>query len=504
MKPSRATEIVDLALGARFFHTPDREAFVEFDVDGHREIWPVRSREAKLWLAALYWANTNEAPGRNALQDALSTLEARCLFAGSREPVAVRLAEADGAIYLDLGNESWEAVEVRPSSWRVVRQPPVRFRRPRGLLPLPHPTRGGCVADLAPFVNAATPTDFRLAVSWVMGSLRPRGPYPILALHGEQGSAKSTTSRVLRGLVDPNSSPVRAEPRDGRDLMIAARNAWILGFDNLSRLSPWLSDALCRLATGGGFATRELYTDVEETIFEAQRPIVLNGIADVATRSDFLDRTLVLYLPPVQDECRRDEESFWREFEAARPALLGALLDVVSVALGNQESVRVGALPRMADFARWITAAEPGLGWEPGSFVAAYRSNRETANSLALEGSALTGPLLALADAGGFEGTATALLDRLREAAPDESVRQRNWPDSARALSDRLRRLAPNLRAAGLDVEFWREPGGRRNRMVRISARRLDGNVPTVPSVFGPADADRPDGRDEGDRAVAR
>jgi hypothetical protein len=496
---TRATEIVDLAVGAEFFHTPDREPFADFEVDGHREVWPVGSREAKLWLSALYWANTNQAPSRNSLQDALATLEAKALFAGSCEPVAVRLAQADDAIYLDLANDSWEAVEITAAGWRVVREAPVRFRRTRGMLPLPRPTSGGGVADLAGFINAATTTDFRLAVSWVIGALRPRGPYPILALHGEQGSAKSTTSRVLRALVDPNVSPVRAEPREARDLMIAARNSWILGFDNLSRLAPWLSDALCRLATGGGFATRELYTDTNETIFEAQRPIVLNGIADVGTRSDFLDRTLVLYLPPVDDGHRRDEESFWHDFEAARPSLLGALLDAVSAALSNQGSVQMGALPRMADFARWIMAAEVGLGWEPGSFLAAYQSNRETANTLALEGSALTAPLLALADAGGFEGTATTLLERLRAAAPEESVRQRSWPGSARALSDRLRRLAPNLRTAGLEVEFWREPGGRRSRMVRISARRLDENVPTVPSVADAGRRDGWDGRDEGD-----
>jgi hypothetical protein len=91
----------------------------------------------------------------------------------------------------------------------------------------------------------------------------PSGTYPVLVLHGEQGRAKSTTSRILRALDDPSSAPLGAEPRDSRDLIIAATNGWIIGLDNLSHLSPWLSDSLCRLAIGGGFSRRELYMDAD-------------------------------------------------------------------------------------------------------------------------------------------------------------------------------------------------------------------------------------------------
>lgn len=44
----------------------------------------------------------------------------------------------------------------------------------------------------------------------------------------------------------------------GANRMIAANNSWCLAYDDLSHVPPWLSDALCRLSTGGGFATREL------------------------------------------------------------------------------------------------------------------------------------------------------------------------------------------------------------------------------------------------------
>jgi hypothetical protein len=158
-------------------------------------------------------------------------------------------------------------------------------------------------------------------IAWLVAALGPRGPYPVLALFAEQGSGKSMTGRILRDLVDPNSAPLRAEPRDGRDLMIAANNSWCLAYDNLSYLPPWLSDALCRLSTGGGFTTRELYTDQDEVIFDSQRPVLLTSIEEVATRSDLLDRCVIIYLPAIPEDRRRPEAEILTAFEAARPRI---------------------------------------------------------------------------------------------------------------------------------------------------------------------------------------
>src|SRR5262249_25003092 len=158
--------------------------------------------------------------------------------------------------------------------------------------------RGGRLSELHPFVNVAA-EDWPLLVGWLLAALRGRGPYPVLALHGEQGTAKTTTVRVLRELVDPNEVDVRAQPRDDRDLMLAARNGHVLAFDNLSHLPDWLSDAFCRIATGGGLATRALYSDFDETLFQAKRPLAMNGIAEIALSGDLLDRSLILYLPRI-------------------------------------------------------------------------------------------------------------------------------------------------------------------------------------------------------------
>ena len=168
-----------------------------------------------------------------------------------------------------------------------------------------------------------------MIVAWLLAALRPGGPYPLLAISGEQGSAKTVLSKLLKAIFDPNTAPVRSLSREERELMIAANNGYLLAFDNVSGLPIWLSDTLCRLASGGSFAVRQLYTDDEEVLFEAARPILLNGIAEVISRPDLGDRAIFLTLAPIDEVQRLPESELWREFEIARPRILGALLDAV-------------------------------------------------------------------------------------------------------------------------------------------------------------------------------
>ena len=153
------------------------------------------------------------------------------------------------------------------------------------MLPLLAPVAGGSIEALENFLNTKTEPNFVLAVTWILQALHGKGPFAIEALVGEQGTAKSTFSWCQRALVDPNCVPLRSLPRDDRDLFITATNSHVLAFDNVSGLQPWLSDALCRIASGGGFSTRQLYTDADEVLFDAQRPIVLNGIEDIINPS---------------------------------------------------------------------------------------------------------------------------------------------------------------------------------------------------------------------------
>src|SRR5262249_32313823 len=165
--------------------------------------------------------------------------------------------------------------------------------------PLPLPLRGGSIEALSPFVNLASDSDFMLVAAWLLGALRAGGPYPVLAVAGEQGSAKTVLSKLLRAVIDPSVAPVRALPRGERELFMAASHSHVLAFDTLSGLPPWLSDTLCRLTSGGAFSTRRLFTNQDEILFTAARPIILNGIEDVITRPDLADRAILLMLAPI-------------------------------------------------------------------------------------------------------------------------------------------------------------------------------------------------------------
>jgi hypothetical protein len=140
-------------------------------------------------------------------------------------------------------------------------------------------------------------------------------------------------------------------PREDRELFIAASNGHVLAFDNVSVLKPWISDTLCRLASGGGFAVRQLYSDQDEILFDACRPMILNGIEEIVERPDLADRGLSFLLESIPEDRRRTEEELLLQFETERPRILGALLDGVSEGLRRLPDVHSDKLPRLADYA---------------------------------------------------------------------------------------------------------------------------------------------------------
>jgi hypothetical protein len=283
-------------------------------------------------------------------------------------------------------------------------------------------------------------------------------------------------------LIDPSKALLKSLPTNERDLVITAKNNWILAFDNLSGLKPGTSDALCRLSSGGGFAIRELYTNDDEMVFDSQRAQILNGIDDIATRADLRDRSLLINLPVISKEQRKDEQSILNEFNEASPSILGGLLDGLSAALKNIKSVKLENLPRMADFAKWVTAAEPGLGWESESFMVSYQKNRSSAIEIGLDNDPLAQAVIALIqDAGFWIGTSTELLEALELKVPEKIIRSKYWPQAANQLSKRLNRLAPVLREVGVNLELGINEGKRR-RLIKINQNK-ENTVPIVHTV---------------------
>lgn len=498
--------VIEIGMDSSLWHDPDGNGFATIEVDGHREHYAVRSRQFARRLVAMYcdtYSSTGPqgetrpaAPSTQALREGIAALDAQCDRGPEHEP-RVRVGEHAGRLYLDLGRREWNAVEVDVDGWRVIDAPPVKFLRPPGLRPLPVPHAGGNVELLRPFVNLAGDADFMLVVGWLVAALSPRGPYPVLIVNGEQGSAKTTLSRVLRRLVDPNQAEARSAPRDERDLVIAARNGHMIVLDNLSTIDGALADAMCRIATGAGFSTRTLYTDTDETIIAVSRPQIANGIPDLATRPDLADRAIALLLPPLVQF--RTEAELWRDFETAAPQILGALLDALACALSNHDSVRLARPPRMADFATWVEAAAPAIGWQAGEFVACYEGNRRAAVETTIEADAIAVLVRELITReSSWAGTARDLFTLLNQQAGADIKQAKGWPSDPARLGNRLRRAAPGLRHLGIEVTF-RDQNRRRGRIIELTSGPKMPSAPSAPSAGQPSEALAADSGADGD-----
>lgn len=482
-KPTGAALLVHLVRNtSELFHDLDGNCYCTARTNGHSETFPLESKTCRTWLSGLYFHETGEALSNDRLSQALATLQAIALFKGAERETYLRLTGFDGAVYLDLCDQEWNVVKITANGWNVIpaHECPVRFIRRAAMQPLPIPVQGGSITELRSLLNPGIDDEsWALIVSFLVMCLHPSGPYPILALHGEQGSAKTTNSRMIRRLIDPNKADLRSTPKEERDLIIAGSNSWMLGYDNLSGISPETSDALCRITTGAGFSTRELYSNSEEAIFSVKRPVIVNGIEDTTTRSDLLDRAVIVNLPPIPDTARREEAELWTAYEQARPRILGALLTAASSALGRLNQIHLERMPRMADFTKWAVAAEPGLKLPAGTFLRAYSGNREASHIVALEQSPaieLREFIEALED-----DTWTGLVSDLHKALTqmlkdrdEDPERRRDWPKKPQHLSNKLKRVAPDLRAVGVDIRF----DGHTKRGSQITIRRISPQFP--------------------------
>lgn len=495
-KKSQADHVIALVERdeAEFFRTPGDDLYVRLVVRGRIEIWLIGSRDFRRYIRRRYYEEYEKAVRSEAVSDALGVFEGRALVGPERD-VHTRVAPHRGALYVDLGDRQRRIVKITARGWKIVRRTSVCFRRPAGMLPLPIPQRGGSVDELRRLLNVPDEDGWTLLIGFLIGAFHPLGPYIVLVLIGERGTAKSTATRLAIMLVDPKDAPLRRPPKDERDLAIAARHGRLIAFNNLSRLSGDLSDAVSALATEGGFTTRLLYSNDEEARFRDRRPIILNGIPDFVTRGDLADRSVKVTLHPIAPDQRREESVLLAEFERVRPRVLGALFDALAHALATVAQVVLPTLPRMADAVKWITAAEPALGWEPGRFLAALdRATSEAATNV-VEADVVALAVRRFASTTPWRGSAGDLLRALERQDPDVT-KSKFWPRTPQGMAGGLRRCAPDLRSIGVILaQDPVEDRARRTRLWNLHLATADGptgSPATNPTEFdfGSADAD--------------
>ena len=445
-KKPTVSEVLMSIIEAKAYLFKDRANTAYASID--KECLPVRSTRFKRKIQREYHNKEGKVPHTQAMQDVIDQAEGKALFEGKTHDVNVRTGYVDGKILIDLADDDFTVIEITKAGWTYGTNEDVYFYRPNGLNPLPKPKQNDDINLLRPFVNVESDEDFRLMVAFLLAAYHPEIATPILNLQGEQGSSKSTTTKVLRSLIDPNAAPIRTAPRDERELIIQAQNSRMLCFDNLSGVKSWLSDALCRICTGSGFSARKLYTNDEEMIFQIRRPIILNGIDDIATRGDLLDRSIVLNLPAIAQEKRKDEGKFWNDFKKVRPQIIGAILTGLSNCLKYQDEITHNKLPRMADFARFVAGSEKAYNWTEGTILSDYNRNRGQAVETGLDSDILASAIRKIMkDLNKWSGTATELIEKIEQVAVDVDSR---YLPTTRTLKSRLTRLSPAFRQVGI------------------------------------------------------
>lgn len=457
IKPEREEEqstterLLDIAKEqCEFFHDKDKEPYAVFIAHGVRQCYHLQSKGFREWLANELYKADDTAPADNILNATINALIGQAKFDGEEKPVYMRVAKHEGAYWLDLCNDKWQAVKITSTGWQVIDSPDVFFTRGDNMRPLPLPEGQGDLSKLWHLVNIPA-QDHDAVIAWLLECMRPDTPYLVIELTGEQGSTKSTTQKHLKQLVDPNKSNLRTAPKAIEDIWVNAKHSHMVSYENISHLSALYQDAFCTLCTGGAYATRTLHTTCDETVIELKKPIILNGIPVNVTAQDLLDRTVHIDLPII--ESRLTEEEVKELFEQHYPEVFTGLLDMfvsVLATLPTINDIDRHELPRMADFTLLGEAVARVQGKAPKTFLRQYQSKRTEGVYRTLESSPVAVALLAYLEETpyGYEGTVKRLLDILTPLTPQGE----SWPRSLKGFGDILRRLAPAFRIVGYSV----------------------------------------------------
>lgn len=469
-KQTKSSQLLRLVENLRFnfYHTSNDKGIARFVVNAHVETSFIRIKYFKDYLRGKYFERYQAAVNDLTMQEVINTLDAKAQFEGKQVDIFTRVAKVDGKIYLDLCNERWQCVEISKEGYQVIPIPEtVFFIRHKDALPLPSPEANGRLDDLRQLVNVKNESDLILTASWLIGAMIPDIPYPILSLTGSQGAGKSNCSKLLKQLIDNNNLLIRKLPHSENDLAIGCVYNHVIVYDNLSRITDCTSDMLCNVSTGGGIASRELYTNDGEITLKFRKPLILNGINQVAYRHDLLDRMINIELEAIPEDKRLTESQLAEKITKYHASILGGLCKAVSAGLRNYDRIPVDKLPRMADFSKWIIACESACFWEKGDFMKAYDENRNTIVDDTLDGDIVVTALLEfMSGKDNWEGSASELLKDLSLMAGEPITKLKEFPKKPESLVKKLKRIQEFLKGK-IDIIFNRNY---RERVIQLTA----------------------------------
>lgn len=463
-QPTQAEKLLDLVehTGATFFHSNTNDIYASIPVDGHNEIWAIDHKDFNLWLSSLYYKTYERPATKDAITQTITILSAKALFENSK-PVALytRVAEYQNEFWYDLTNSKWQAVKITPTGWSVVDNPPILFNRYRHQSESIIPAHNGDINRILKYINLKN--NQTLFLCWLVSCFIPDIPHVMPIFYGEKGAAKSTTCSLLKKLIDPSVLDTLTLQKDNRSLAVNLQQHWFLPFDNVSHINEETSDTLCRAITGGGIQQRKLCTNAEDYIFTFKRCLAVNGINNVANRSDLLDRSLLVELERISESDRRELSKINKEFQEDCPIILGGIFETLYKAMSIFKTVSLENLPRMADFAKWGYSIGEALGGQGETFLTQYEINRGSQNTEVINADPVATLIVALMnDHNVWEGYMAQLFTKLVQIAPEYGINPKikAFPSQPNVLSRRLNGIKSNLESVGILFENHNNANG--------------------------------------------
>ena len=458
--------IIRLSKGCRFFRSDIDEPFAAAKFNGHWEVMDIKSKRFDMYLTKLYFEETGSAPGADSMNQAIRVMEMKATFSNDQLKLQKRVAKNGDDFYYDLCNPDWKVVKINADGCTIDESPPILFFRIKNMEQQCSPILTTKPENLLVLVKKhfrfKREVDTILFTTYLVSCFLPHIAHAILVIYGEKGSAKSTTMRMVKKIVDPAQCDLLSMPTVKQDLAIILSNTYMPCFDNLDSLSAEKSDILCIATTGGAFSKRTLYTNSDETILRFKRCVALNGINVVATRADLLDRSIVLELERIPKTERKTENAIWSSFDEDIPEFLGAIFNTISQTIPRYQSVALQEVGRMADFTCWGYAIADVLGIGGDEFIKAYLSNQDLANEEALNSHPVGAAVQALMrNSTKWVGSVSELLKKLEIVAEKERIntRVKIWAKDASVLSKRLKEVKSNLEEVGIYYDI-RHAGG--------------------------------------------
>jgi hypothetical protein len=464
---SLISDVIDgLVVENTFYYGHDATPYVRFK----GQIKPIDSEEFTYYVYEYYRRENDVIPSSQIVDQIVSYCISYAANKGKKGTFSTRIKEQDGSIWINMSRDN-KAIEVTKDGWKLREIPEDVFLITHaGQACYPEPVEDGDMTILRQHINYSNEDNWKMIVGFILACFREDQEYPILAVTGTEGSAKTTLTNILMSLLDPTHNTAASMPKTEEDIAVAARARHVVAFDNLSKMTLNTSDSLCKLATGLTINQRARYSDRRINQYTVTRPVILNGIPDLSERGDFVRRSMSIFLEPVKN--KSDVRTVRKKFDKDKCRIFGGILDLLVQALKNESKLKITSkFQGYYGLAHWV---ESSGAFPKGDFMEAYNRISEESTVSVIDSDSLAGYLTeVMPKINYFEGT----FDDFRTKCnliktPDKEV----FPGNCKWFLNKLRRIQNPLERAHIKVNMrtgWRDSvSGRRKFCIRLEGNQ--------------------------------